>query len=170
MQNWIIAYTSRGKLALNDALAISMYPARRSGIRDKPLRHPGDEGRSLKNKVSGKDVLVVDDEPYLCDLMSDVLEAEGHEVRKASNGLEALEQIRKRKPQLVLLDMMMPVMDGWEFSSKLRSNPEWADIPVVIITADYNVPRKQHATGAKAVITKPFDIDHLADVVRTYAA
>ncbi len=118
---------------------------------------------------AGKDVLVVEDESYLCDLIADVLETEGHTVRKASNGLEALQHVRERKPDIILLDLMMPIMDGWEFISALKSEGEWAGIPVVIITAIYDVKRTQLDTGAAAVITKPFDIDQLADIVRTYA-
>lgn len=116
-----------------------------------------------------RDILIVDDDLYLCEIISDVLQAEGHETRTASNGLEALERIREQKPQLILLDLMMPVMSGWELAATLQANPDWADIPVVIITADYHVERKREETGARAVITKPFDIDQLVEVVDMYA-
>ena len=117
----------------------------------------------------GKDVLVVEDEAYLCELIGDVIESEGHTARKASNGLEALARMRERKPQLVLLDLMMPIMDGWEFMEALRANPEWDGVPIVIITAIYDVKRTQEETGARAVITKPFDIDQITEIVRLYA-
>jgi CheY-like chemotaxis protein len=65
---------------------------------------------------------------------------------------------------------MMPIMDGWEFMAALRANPRWQDIPIVIITAVYDVARTQRETGVKAIITKPFDIDQLADVVKLYAS
>ncbi|MEA2575641.1 MAG: hypothetical protein QOH93_2939, partial [Chloroflexia bacterium] len=68
----------------------------------RPDRRPGD---ALNEP---KDVLVVEDEAYLCDLVADVLEAEGHTARTASNGMEALERVMERKPQLILLDLMMP--------------------------------------------------------------
>lgn len=126
--------------------------------------------RSVEAHAGSKDVLVVEDEPYLCDLIADVLEAEGHSARKASNGLDALQMISERKPHLVLLDLMMPIMDGWEFMAELRANPAWDDVPVVIITAVYDVAKTQSITNASAVITKPFDIDQLSDVVRHYAA
>lgn len=116
-----------------------------------------------------KDVLVVEDEAYLCDLVADVLEAEGHTARTASNGLEALERVAERKPQIIFLDLMMPIMDGWEFIRTLRANVEWRDIPVVVVTAVYDVKRTQQETGAIAVITKPFDIDQIADVVSRYS-
>ena len=119
---------------------------------------------------AGKDVLVVDDDRYLCELIVDVLEAEGHMARTAMNGEQALEQVRERKPELILLDLMMPVMNGWELAAALKANPEWSDIPVVLITAHHDGESKRQETGAKAVITKPFDIDHLAEVVSTYSA
>ena len=119
---------------------------------------------------TGKDVLVVDDDHYLCELIVDVLEAEGHMARTATNGEEALEQVRERKPELILLDLMMPVMNGWEVAAALKANPDWSDIPVVLITASHDGERRREETGAKAVITKPFDIDHLAEVVSNYSA
>lgn len=117
-----------------------------------------------------KDVLVVEDETYLCELMADLLESEGHTARTASNGREALARLLERTPQLILLDLMMPVMDGWEFIRALRSNPEWRDIPVVVVTAVYDVKHTQQETGAVAVVTKPFDIDQIADMVNRYSA
>jgi len=124
----------------------------------------------LSDHTEPKKVLVIEDEPYLCDLIADVLEAEGHQPSKAANGLDALSRIAECKPQLILLDLMMPVMDGWEFLAALRSNPDWRDIPIVIITAVYDIARTQQESGARAVITKPFDIDQLVDMVNSYAA
>lgn len=136
------------------------------------MQHPDRwPGRSPGGAPSEpKDVLVVEDESYLCDLVADVLEAEGHWARTASNGFEALEKVRERKPQLILLDLMMPVMDGWEFIRALRSNRDWADIPIVVVTAVYDIKRTQQETGAVAVVTKPFDIDQIADVVARFGS
>jgi two-component system chemotaxis response regulator CheY len=152
--------------------ASATYPAGLASKRWKQFYHPSSEaGRAVsEHDPAFKDVLVVEDESYLCDLISDVLEAEGHTARKAANGLEALDALRERKPQLILLDLMMPIMDGWEFMETLKRNHAWADIPVIIITAVYDVARTQEETGARAVITKPFDIDQLTEAVRTFAA
>src|SRR5437016_3039326 len=121
---------------------------------------------TMETEDVSKDVLVVDDDPHLCEIITDVLEAEGHTTRTAANGQEALERIRERKPQLVLLDLMMPVMNGWELADALRANPDWEDIPVVFVTAAHSaIQRKPQEMGAKAIISKPFDIDVLADVV-----
>jgi CheY-like chemotaxis protein len=136
----------------------------------RPLQAP-DRVASVRshNGKTGKQVLVVEDESYLCDLIADVLEAEGHHPRLAGNGREALDLLRDFTPDLILLDLMMPVMDGWEVMSTLRADPDLAHIPVVIITAIYDLKRTQTETGASAVLTKPFDIDQLAQVVDIYA-
>ena len=116
-----------------------------------------------------KDVLIVEDEQDLSDLLMDVLETEGHTARTAGNGLEALSRIKERRPQLILLDMMMPVMDGWQFIERLRANEEWTNIPVVVMTAVYDMSSLERKTGAKAILTKPFDIELIVDAVDLYA-
>lgn len=119
--------------------------------------------------VESKDVLVVEDETYLRELIADVLESEGHTPRTAANGKEAIERIREQMPQLILLDLMMPVMNGWELMQALKDQTEWSNIPVVLITAVYDIKRTQQQVGARAVLTKPFDIEDIADIVRAHA-
>jgi two-component system, chemotaxis family, chemotaxis protein CheY len=126
--------------------------------------------RNAHDKSHAKDVLIVEDETYLCELVADVLEAEGHRTRTAANGLDALERVKESKPQIILLDLMMPVMDGWEFIRALRANPEWKEIPIVVVTAVYDIKRTQQETGAVAVVTKPFDIEQIAEVVSRYSS
>lgn len=117
-----------------------------------------------------KDVLVVDDDPHLCEIITDVLEAEGHTARTASNGQEALDRISERKPQLILLDLMMPVMNGWELAEALNASHEWSDIPIVFVTAAHSaMSRKPQEMGVKAIISKPFDIDMIVEAVQNYA-
>lgn len=143
----------------------------RGGVWWRPLHGPeGFAHGAFSDGNEPKDVLVVEDEAYLCDLIADVLEAEGHVTRKAANGREALLLIQARRPEIILLDLMMPVMDGWEFMNALKSRPEWGDIPVIVVTAIYDAKRTQDETGARAVLTKPFDIDQLAELVRLYAS
>ncbi|MGB5211678.1 MAG: PAS domain S-box protein [Gammaproteobacteria bacterium] len=88
----------------------------------------------LQTSVDG-DVLVVDDEPDVRELTRRTLEAEGLGVREAGNGQEALEEVARKRPGLIILDLMMPVMDGFEFVLRLRQNPDTADLPVVVVTA-----------------------------------
>ncbi len=81
------------------------------------------------------DVLVVDDEPLVRELTRRTLEAEGISVREAADGQEALEQVASQRPGMIILDLMMPVMDGFEFLLRLRRDPDTADLPVVVVTA-----------------------------------
>ena len=83
----------------------------------------------------GKQVLVCDDDPAIVELTRQLLEEDGYEVRAAANGQLALDEIARERPDVLLLDLMMPVMDGFETLNHLRENPETADLPVVIITA-----------------------------------
>jgi CheY-like chemotaxis protein len=105
-------------------------------------------------------VLVVDDDPDILDAICDILEAEGYGVSRARHGLEALEQVDSSRPDVILLDLMMPVMDGVAFSQALRQRPRVSDIPIVVISADGN-PQRATAVGAVGYLAKPFDIDAL---------
>jgi len=102
------------------------------------LTKPVDRKRLLEAMSrlrAGGEVLVVDDEADIRELTRRTLEAEGLHVREAANGQEALEEIRRRPPGLIMLDLMMPVMDGFEFLSRLRQDPEFPDLPVIVVTA-----------------------------------
>ena len=81
------------------------------------------------------DVLVVDDGAEVRDLLRRQLSGEGFEVREAVNGREGLDRVREKIPGVILLDLMMPELDGFGFLEKLRSNPAWQDIPVIVVTA-----------------------------------
>ena len=105
-------------------------------------------------------VLVVDDDPDILDAICDILETEGYEVARARHGEEALERVAARRPAVILLDLMMPVMDGVAFSQALRLRPANRDIPIVVISADGN-PQRAAAVGATGYLAKPFDIEAL---------
>jgi CheY-like chemotaxis protein len=105
-------------------------------------------------------VLVVDDDPDILDAVCDILEGEGYRVARARHGLEALERLEAERPSLVLLDLMMPVMDGPAFAAALRQRRMERPVPVVVISADGN-PQKAQAVGAQGYLAKPFDIDAL---------
>src|SRR4051812_3356720 len=87
-------------------------------------------------------VLVVDDDPDILEALAEILEAEGFEVWRAKNGREALDRLNPRLPDLILLDLMMPVMDGWEFSQKLREKEDARKLPIIVLSADRNVGPK----------------------------
>lgn len=111
-------------------------------------------------------VLVVDDEPDLLDVMRFVLESEGFGVETARNGKEALERICAGwAPGLVLLDLMMPVMNGWTFLDEVSKHPALKEIPVVVLTAS----RAEGVPGAAVVLHKPIDLGLLIQTVERLA-
>jgi CheY-like chemotaxis protein len=114
-------------------------------------------------------VLVVDDDPDILEAICDVLENEGYRVARARHGEEALERVSERRPDLILLDLMMPVMDGLTFAHKLRDRRVEPEIPVVVVSADGN-PQKAASIGARGFLAKPFDIEALLSHVSEHVA
>ncbi len=108
--------------------------------------------------VSGTRVLVVDDDPDIRELLCAVLEDDGWEARPAANGKLALAALEAWQPDLVVLDLMMPVMDGWTFAERMRER--W-QIPIVVLSAATDARRHAERIGAAAVLPKPFDLDRL---------
>ncbi len=112
-------------------------------------------------------VLVVDDEPDVLLLCRVNLEFEGYQVVQASDGVEALEQMRAEMPDVVLLDVMMPRMDGWAVLAAAKKEPELADIPIVLLTAKVQEADQIRGfeLGAAEYITKPFSPLALAQTI-----
>lgn len=110
-------------------------------------------------------ILVVDDEPPITQFLADLLEEEGHRVVTADHGGTALDRIAVEPPDLVISDLMMPVMDGANMLNKLRHNPTTAQIPVIMISAAGE--RQASATGADASFAKPIDVDRLLNAIDT---
>jgi two-component system, chemotaxis family, chemotaxis protein CheY len=114
---------------------------------------------------TSKRVLVVDDDDGIRAAVADVLDLEGYKVITASNGVEALEQVRTGRPDAVVLDLMMPVMDGWTFMEACRREERCAETPVLVMSAYRNLAETAPNLGAKACIAKPFDLDVLLGAV-----
>ena len=112
-------------------------------------------------------ILVVDDEPTIVRLMEFILARQGHQMLAAVNGEEALEKIRAHKPDLVLLDIMMPRIDGYEVAQQLRADPETASLPIIMLSAKAQTEdiRRGGEVGVSAYVTKPFSPEHLVQVV-----
>ena len=108
-------------------------------------------------------VLVVDDEPAIRDLILAVLEDEGYRAIGAGSGRRALELLAAEQPDLVLMDIMMPEMDGREALRRMRDGPDTADVPVVMMSAAHNPERIGHPISA--FLSKPFDLDVLIETV-----
>ena len=113
------------------------------------------------------DVLGVDDEPDMVDIIELVLRDAGYQTRSASNGKRALEAIEARRPALVLLDMLMPVMDGWECARELRAR-HGRSLPIVVVTAAEHVRARTADLGVDDVLPKPFEVEDLLRLVARY--
>lgn len=112
-------------------------------------------------------VLVVDDDPVIVRLLEVNLRLEGYEVETASRGDEALERAVETSPDLIILDVMMPGLDGWATARRLREQPAFADTPVVFLSAraQDDDRGKGLALGSVSYVTKPFDPVRLMELV-----
>lgn len=108
-------------------------------------------------------VLVVDDESNMRFLLRMIFETEGFEVVEAHHGAAALERVKEAKPDLVVTDLMMPVMNGRELVERLRADAETAGIPILVVSSSAGVA----VVGADATLPKPFDLDALVDTARS---
>lgn len=118
--------------------------------------------------MSKQTILVVDDEQDLLDLIEYNLKKEGYSVLKAENGVQGLEMANEHKPSLVLLDIMMPKMDGIQVCEKMRSSPDLKGIPVIFLTArsDEKTEVEGLDTGADDFVTKPISTTKLLSRIK----
>jgi CheY-like chemotaxis protein len=119
----------------------------------------------MRPLVNG-DILLVEDDASIRDTLRELLEDEGYRVLGAENGVEALRQLRSCAPHVILLDLMMPVMDGWELRKELQQDSALARIPVVIVSADHMLDQKVGALAAQAYLAKPFELEALLSTIR----
>jgi CheY-like chemotaxis protein len=118
------------------------------------------------------EILVVEDDEAIRGLVSEVLRDDGYEVSEAANGAEALEYVNNHRPDLIVLDLMMPVMDGWAFVERCRVNPGCSDVPIVVTSASHDLPKtaeRLRSYGVRTCLAKPFDVDGLLALVERYA-
>jgi CheY-like chemotaxis protein len=116
-------------------------------------------------------ILVVEDDEAIRELVSDVLRDDGYEVREATNGLEALGRVRDERPDLIVLDLMMPVMDGWAFVEECREHAYCDDVPIIVTSASHDLPRtaeRLRSFGVRTCLAKPFDVDGLLALIERY--
>lgn len=112
-------------------------------------------------------ILVVEDDEAILRSIEQILSDEGYAVAATINGREALEQVRKTAPRLILLDMKMPVMDGWAFAAAYRQLPG-PHAPIIALTAAHDSRARAAEIAAADYIAKPFDLDKLLDLVRRF--
>jgi DNA-binding response OmpR family regulator len=113
----------------------------------------------------GGRVLVVDDEPMVRDTLGQVLVDEGYIVDTAVDGEDALERVHEARPDAILLDLMMPGMNGRQFLQALRNEPAYEQVPVLIMTAVHGLEVNLSSIGASEVVEKPFNVDDLLNKV-----
>ncbi len=117
-----------------------------------------------------KKVLIVDDEPDVLMLLGERLSKAGYDVVKASAGQEAIELAQKESPQLIILDIAMPGMDGSEVANTLRVQPATRDIPIIFLTCLFTKQEEKtcgHVLGQNFFIAKPYDVGELLSEIKT---
>jgi len=123
-------------------------------------------GPALVHKATQR-VLVVDDDQDIRDALCELLRDEGYEAIAVANGEEALTYLKAGNlPCVILLDLMMPVMDGWEFRRQQTSDPELSKIPVIVITAAGGM--RAHSIAVEKVLAKPLHLEQVLDVLHEY--
>jgi CheY-like chemotaxis protein len=110
-------------------------------------------------------IMVVDDEFLVADVLAFALEDEGYMVVRASNGRKGLDVFQRDRPALVITDFMMPVMNGLEFASAIKSRPEGADLPIILISGAQADIARQNRHLFVAVFDKPFRVEQIVTTV-----
>jgi len=109
-----------------------------------------------------KKIMVVDDEPDILFTVGQMLEMSGYDVVKVDNGKKCLDELEKGIPDLVLLDIMMPEISGWDVAAQIKENPKWNNIPIIFLTAKGDTMSiGMGGLASEDYIVKPFDIKDL---------
>jgi len=124
---------------------------------------PGSSAAAVRRTV-----LVVDDDPDTLDAIATIIEDAGYDVMRAGNGREALQELKDSQGRcdLILLDLLMPVMNGWDFRRRQRETPAFADIPVFLMSAGAHLAVVREELQASGSVAKPVDEEEILDVVR----
>ena len=123
-------------------------------------------GQHVRGDRNNETVLVVDDDTSILDTVSAILTGEGYDVVSATSGEEALDAVTRKRPSVILLDMRMPVMDGWAVARALRS--QGISVPIVVMTAAESAKRWADEVGAEGFLAKPFGLDELLTIVQRF--
>ncbi|HEU4577928.1 MAG TPA: response regulator [Polyangiaceae bacterium] len=156
----------RAENAVGGMSAVSAAPASPG-----PDRPPSAGARGTASQPSSSSgVLVVDDDVDVREALAEILAGRGYRVSSAPNGAEALQLLRSASnpPRVILLDLMMPVMDGYEFLDARRSDPALAAVPVVVITAGHRIDRAR--LGDTPLIAKPIKLPQLMSTLQQFGA
>jgi len=117
-----------------------------------------------------KRILVVEDQVDNRQILRDLLASADYEITEAENGEEALAAVAKQRPDLILMDIQLPIMDGYEATRRIKANPAWKDIPIIVVTsyALSGDEAKARDAGCDAYVTKPYSPRLLLAKIREY--
>jgi two-component system cell cycle response regulator DivK len=117
-----------------------------------------------------KSILIVEDQEDNRQILRDLLSSTDYEMVEAENGQEALDAVARKRPDLILMDIQLPVMDGYEATRRIKANPEWQSIPVIVVTsyALSGDAEKARAAGCDDYVTKPYSPRQLLAKIREY--
>jgi CheY-like chemotaxis protein len=116
-------------------------------------------------------ILIVEDDADLREALSEVLRDEGYAVTSAADGQEALDRLRReQRPSLILLDLTMPVMNGWQFRAEQRQDPDLSEIPVVVLSAGEYLAEQMQPLEIEDFVRKPIELGHLLRKIERYCA
>jgi CheY-like chemotaxis protein len=146
----------------------TQFGAARTTSRTGHGSNPSQHGIGPRPARERRRVLVIDDDAELRDLLSAVLKSEGYEVFTAENGAAALSVLRTMVPDVIVLDLMMPVMNGWQFREAQAAIPQYAPIPTVCLSGYHQARHQAAALGINACVLKPFDVDDLVRIINRF--
>jgi two-component system, chemotaxis family, chemotaxis protein CheY len=116
-------------------------------------------------RLAVRNVLVVDDDPSIRNLLAEELRYRGYSVSVARNGSEALDCLDVMTPDVIVLDLMMPVMDGWTFVKRYRNHAGRRAAAIIAVSAEGDLPPRYESLGVAAFLRKPFDLNELANCI-----
>ncbi len=123
-----------------------------------------------ENNHKPKQILLVDDDPLIIRLLKDPLEKAGYQVKVATHGLEALQTVKERRPDLIILDILMPMLDGFKTARLLKFDKRFKDIPIIVLTSRNTEGERRmgEQVGANEFLLKPFRLPQVLEVVKRY--
>ena len=130
-----------------------------------------EDAAKFSNGSKGKKhVLVVDDDPLVVKILREPLERAGYSVNTASHGLEALKKVKEKRPDLIILDILMPLLDGFKVARLLKFDKRFKDIPIIVLTSRATEGERKmgEQVGANEFLYKPFRLPQVLDVVQRY--
>ncbi|MEJ2626937.1 MAG: response regulator [bacterium] len=121
-------------------------------------------------KITKKEILIVDDDPLVIKLLQAPLQKAGYQVKVADQGLKALDMVKKNPPDLILLDILMPMLDGFKVTRLLKFDRRFKDIPIIVLTSRATEGERKmgEQVGANEFLYKPFRLNQILKVVRKY--